>query len=62
MWHSEFSQDTLEDLVKLTQKHLDEAVSLPWALAQRSSIDLNIEASIQLVASMEHIRFTSTKI
>jgi hypothetical protein len=42
-------EETLDQLMKLTKDHIDQAVWLIWAIAQRASVDLNIEASIQSV-------------
>ncbi|KAF8888607.1 hypothetical protein BD779DRAFT_1523915 [Infundibulicybe gibba] len=41
-------KNTLMELVELTQKHVDEAVWLIWAFAQRSSAEIKIRASIEV--------------
>ncbi|KAL0064121.1 hypothetical protein AAF712_008981 [Marasmius tenuissimus] len=41
-------KSTLEELMHLTRGHVDEAVWLTWAIAQRTSADLKIDASIAI--------------
>lgn len=42
---------TLADLVETTKSNVEEAVWLIWAVAQRASADVNIDASIAYVIS-----------
>ncbi|KAK1224299.1 hypothetical protein PQX77_012807 [Marasmius sp. AFHP31] len=41
-------KNTLEELMHLTRENVDEAVWLTWAIAQRTSADLKIDASIAI--------------
>lgn len=44
----------LPELIELTKKHIDEAVWLIWAFAQRASAEVKIDASIESVRFLCH--------